>query len=178
MLVFLTLIFLAVILYFLSVHFPSVRRIIMRAAYIGLRPIIWISRAMDSLVRLFQRPRWHITGRCLTCGQCCHLLAMGLSPFLVRRPYLQDIIRWYYEINYGFHFEGLAEGRWMLFCCPHLDRKNHCRIYRRRPRICREYPSPYQATRPDVPPLCGYQVHASIQNQVDPLMPGAGRRSP
>jgi|GEM_PF-967092 len=168
-------VFLVVILYFLCGRFPALRRVVLRITYFGLRPLIWLTRGLDALVRLFQRPRWHITGRCLRCGECCQLLAMGLSPFLLRRPYLQDIIRWYYEINYGFHFEGLAEERWLLFCCPHLDRNNLCRIYFRRPRICREYPSPYQATRPDVPDACGYQLHDAPAPTTRRRTSGAGR---
>jgi hypothetical protein len=160
-LVFMALVILAMGAYVLCANSRPARKIIMRAAYYLLRPVVWISAGVDRLVRLFRKPRWRITGHCRRCGECCHLLAMGLSPFMSRRAYLQDIIRWYYEANYGFHYEGLNDGRWMMFCCPHLDRDNLCRIYRRRPRICREYPSPYQAARPDVPPECGYHVHES-----------------
>jgi len=83
---------------------------------------------------------------------------MKLPPPAFAHPLLRQIVRRYYKENYGMVYEGSPEPEWLLFSCPNRGTDNLCTIYRRRPRICREYPSPYGSFRPQVLPGCGFRI--------------------
>jgi hypothetical protein len=136
----------------------AVRRVYYRAIHRLMGPVSTLSGLMTALERRLRPPRWTITGGCTRCGECCRLLAVSVTPFLARHPAAVRFVQRFHEVNYGFVHEGYEAGKGLLFHCPHLGDDNLCRVYRRRPRMCREYPSAHSADPPDVPPACGFRL--------------------
>ncbi len=104
------------------------------------------------------KPKWNIQGQCNKCGKCCKLLAISLPNFWNKFKFIRNHIRWYYEINYNFKYVKTEMNTWLIFTCKNLNENNLCSIYPKRPRICREYPSPYARDKPDIPPDCGFKL--------------------
>ncbi len=143
----------------LSRRVPWFRRIFFRGIRLILLPAMAMSRLLGILDRWRRSPRWVIGGHCHMCGRCCELLAMRMPPYIAERDWLRDAVRWYYEENYGFVFEGIREGIWLVFSCSSLGADGRCTIYARRPRVCREYPSAWEPDPPDIPDYCGFVCH-------------------
>jgi len=136
----------------------SRRTLLFRCLRLALLPLAGISRLQDLLARQVLPRRWRLSGTCVRCGRCCRLLAVGVPPWLGRRPRLLGLVRGYFEENYGFVYEGFREDGCLVFSCSSLGADNLCRIYRRRPRLCREYPSAWGPDRPDLYPECGFRL--------------------
>jgi hypothetical protein len=137
------------------------RTVFFRSLRLVLLPMAGISRLQELLSRQILPRRWRLSGACTRCGRCCRLLAVGVPPWLGRRPRLRSLVRGYFEENYGFVYEGWREDGCLVFSCSSLGADNLCRIYRRRPRLCREYPSAWGAERPDLYPECGFRLEDS-----------------
>jgi hypothetical protein len=142
--------------YLLSLHHKPFRHYFLRLIFFFLRPVVLVSSILSRIERLVIPPRWPITGTCSKCGECCKLLAMHMPPFVAHREYLQNMVQWYYEENYGMIYEAIINDLWMVFSCPNL-KENICSIYSRRPRICRQYPSGESILKPDIEPFCGFR---------------------
>lgn len=142
----------------LSAQRPGFRRGYFQLLRWLLQPVIVISWLLRELDRRLSRPHWTISGSCTKCGRCCELLAMGVPRGVARRPYLLQAIGWYYEINYGFILEEIRDERWLLFSCANLTAEGLCGIYPRRPRICREYPNPFDPDPPHLPDECSFRL--------------------
>jgi Na+/H+-dicarboxylate symporter len=143
--------------YSLSVHHKPSRHYFLRLIYFFLRPVVLVSFILSKIERLAKPPVWPITGGCLKCGQCCKLIAMHVTSFVAHRLYLRNMVQWYYEENYGMIFQTITDEVWMVFSCPNLE-GNLCSIYRRRPRICRQYPFEDSILKPDIGPSCGFRL--------------------
>lgn len=143
--------------YALSLHYKRFRHFFLRLIYLLLRPVALISFLLSKIERRIKSPAWTINGTCLKCGQCCELIAMYVPPFMQDRAWLQNMAKWYYEENFNMTYEAMADGVWMMFSCSNL-KNNLCSIYRRRPRICREYPPVDSVIKPDIEPSCGFRL--------------------
>ena len=137
------------------------RTLFFRGLRLALLPLAGISRLQELLARQVLPRRWPLSGSCTRCGRCCRLLAVGVPEWLGRRPLLVEMVRGYYEENYGFVYEGFREDGCLVFSCASLGADNLCGIYLRRPRLCREYPSAWGSDRPDLYPECGFRMKES-----------------
>ena len=75
-------------------------------------------------------------GNCI--GLCCRYFALPIETPEDREDY--DDIRWYLCHKDITVF--VEDGDWYINIknkCKYLDKDNRCRIYSKRPRICREY---------------------------------------
>lgn len=136
----------------------SGRTILYRGLRLAFLPLAGISRLQELLARQLLPRRWPLSGSCNRCGRCCRLLAVGVPAWLGRRSRLLAMVRGYYEENYGFVYEGFRADGCVVFSCASLGSDNLCRIYRRRPRLCRQYPDAWGPDRPDLYPECGYRL--------------------
>ena len=66
------------------------RTVIFRGLRLALLPLAGISRLQELLARQVLPRRWRLSGACTRCGRCCRLLAVGVPPWLGRRPRLRD----------------------------------------------------------------------------------------
>jgi hypothetical protein len=142
----------------LSIRFVRFRHVFFNLIRIALVLPVFLSTVLTRVQLLFRKPAWHVSGQCQKCGRCCELLAMSLPVFAAGWSFMRQIVCWYYKENYGMVFEGSAESGWLLFRCTSLDANRNCTIYKRRPRICRQYPSPLDHNRPDIRSGCGFKV--------------------
>jgi hypothetical protein len=134
------------------------RNLFYRILRLPLMPLAGISRLQDLLYRQLAPRRWPLSGRCIRCGRCCEFLAVGMPAWIWHRARLRALVRGYYEENYGFVHEGDREDGCLVFSCANLGPDRLCRIYPRRPRLCREYPSAWASEPPDLYPECGYRL--------------------
>ncbi len=134
------------------------RYVTFRFLYYLLRPAAMLSFLHDRMELRFKKPFWKIEGGCQQCGQCCLLLALHAPLFISKRPYLVNVVCWYYGENFGFRYEGLQGNEWMMFSCSNLSEKGFCSIYSKRPRVCREYPFCFSVEKPLLRPDCGFIV--------------------
>jgi len=148
---------LVIAIYWICTKSPVLRFYVFRLVYFLSWPAVFFSFILTRIERWLTSPKWIIKGKCLKCGDCCKLLAMGIPPFAINRLWIQNVIRWYYEENYGFVFQGIDDARWLVFTCTNLGKDHLCRIYFRRPGICREYPSSYSNEPPNIVPSCGFK---------------------
>ncbi|HMB00752.1 MAG TPA: YkgJ family cysteine cluster protein [Spirochaetota bacterium] len=91
---------------------------------------------------------------CKKCGSvCCRHIALPIDKPTTKREY--DEIRWYLlHKNISIYFD--KKKHWYMEVrtdCKALTANGKCRIYKRRPRICRDYPSrgefcEYEAGKP------------------------------
>jgi len=76
---------------------------------------------------------------CRKCGaKCCKYYALEIDEPDTRKEF--DDIRWYVAHEKTSVF--VEDGKWYLHVfarCNYLDKDNRCRIYEKRPRICRKY---------------------------------------
>jgi Fe-S-cluster containining protein len=76
---------------------------------------------------------------CKKCdGKCCRYLALEIDKPTTKGDY--DDIRWYVSHRNVSVF--IDSRRWYLGVkgrCQHLEKDNRCKIYDRRPRICRRH---------------------------------------
>ena len=82
-----------------------------------------------------ERPQVH----CLDCGRCCTYVAVGINAPTTPR-YATDILWYLYHENVAVYRQ--AAGSWsVLFetTCRQLAPDNRCRVYERRPHICRGF---------------------------------------
>lgn len=94
-------------------------------------------------------------GRCKKCGKCCNLLAIQYPNFLNRFPrLLNTTIKWH-QLRYNFLYLN-KEGNYLLYQCNYPRPDGTCRIYRFRPRLCREYPRLKLYGRPPTHVSCGF----------------------
>jgi Fe-S-cluster containining protein len=141
--------------YGISLRYKTFRYCFLRLIYLFLQPVVMISFILSKIEQYVKPPAWPISGACLKCGQCCKLLAMHVPSFVAQREYLRNMVKWYYEENFGMIYEALDDEVWMVFSCPNL-KNNLCSIYNRRPRICRQYPFENSFLKPDIASYCGF----------------------
>jgi hypothetical protein len=144
----------------LSIRFARFRHVFFCLIRMALVLPVALSSLLIRVERLFRKPAWQIGGRCKKCGRCCELLAMSMPTFAAKWSFLKQVVCWYYQENYGMVFEGSPEEGRLLFRCTSLDGNRLCTIYKRRPRICREYPSPLNRDQPDIRSDCGFKVNS------------------
>ncbi|HOB51355.1 MAG TPA: YkgJ family cysteine cluster protein [Acidobacteriota bacterium] len=139
-------------------RWPPLRAAYYRSIRWLLAPVVAMSGLLTRWERRLRPPRWKLSGGCNRCGECCELLAVSITPSLARHPAAVRFVQRFHEVNYEFVYEGYEAGKGLLFGCPHLGPDRLCRIYDRRPRLCREYPSAYAAFPPDLPSACGFRL--------------------
>ena len=71
-------------------------------------------------------------------GKCCRYFALPIDKPTNYEEF--DFVRWYLYHERASVF--VEDGEWFLLVhnvCKELDEKNRCRVYEKRPQICREY---------------------------------------
>jgi hypothetical protein len=127
--------------------------------------ILSLVLAYNWLTNLAKRPfptRWHLTGRCRQCGQCCRRIILTMTPAQIRsRLFTTLSIRW---LSWLFRFELIeldGEHDSLVFRCRQLTPDNKCGDYRWRPNICRNYPLVDYFKEPQLLPGCGFVKNIS-----------------
>ncbi len=136
-----------------------------------LEPLRWLlilirdaDGGLTWLSTFFLPTQYQKAGTCKRRGVCCKNIAVHLSPSFWRYPVLRRLAICWYEFVYGFFYMGELEAdRMIMFSCSYLDSDNRCRIYWRRPYICRRYPQPRFFGQPTVLPGCGYSFKLRIK---------------
>ena len=117
---------------------------------------------VNSLKRLFPT-RYKIVGSCKTCGNCCQVIRLHISPNFLGSKLITDlVVRWiswifnFYLIEIDYKYQAL------VFGCYDLGEDGKCKVYRWRPGICRNYPLLDYFKEPVFLPGCGFKAKVSL----------------
>lgn len=101
-----------------------------------------------------QKIKYKIEGKCNKCGKCCKE---------IRCKHLNNekefkIMQFFIPAYKNFYIKGKDNHGELILSCKQLNEKNECSIYKRRPRVCRNYPKKYLNFNAQMLEGCGYSI--------------------
>lgn len=109
------------------------------------------------LMRMLCPPRYEVVRSCHKCGSCCTQIVSN-PPSLIKRTVLINAYLFAHKLLHNFDVVGRGPDDEVLFSCAHLRSDGRCRIYARRPFMCRNYPVRPFFRQPQLLPGCGYGI--------------------
>lgn len=101
--------------------------------------------------------RYRRSGRCRRTGVCCRNIGIAAPLWIFNSRPARRLVTWWYQYVNEFFLKGIyPEEQVFIFGCPYL-KENQCSRYRRRPPICRNYPSGGFFLKPATFKTCGFQ---------------------
>ena len=106
-----------------------------------------------------------IEGACSQCGKCCEVIGVSVPDYLVKIRWLLIIVITFYEKVNNFKYQEYSlDHHALLFSCNNYDYENKaCLSYKKRPAICRSYPSVRYFNKPVLLPMCSFKVELNIK---------------
>ena len=94
-------------------------------------------------------------GACKQRGHCCHSIHLVL-----KNKWIKWVWYWLLLIKISpmrhFSYDGLDDDGDMIFSCKYLTNCGKCSIYKKRPFLCRIYPTKHTYHSGKMLPGCGY----------------------
>ena len=127
--------------------------VISRYTFVGFLKWLWLRATGRQVV---------VTGECLMCGRCCHLLNLSHSDKWIRserefRELVEEHPEYARFRHVGYTLSGI-----MTFECDYVSEDGLCGDYEDRPEFCRTYPEIELCFMgAGLPEHCGYQFEVS-----------------
>ena len=140
----------------------------LRAVSDGLRlPVIvvfyLIDRCRDVVEQLENRllarsirPDYVRVGGCNATGQCCRHIVLDLGNGLEAGHRVTRWLSRWQRFRYNLSLIEITD-KAISYRCNYLSEDNRCRIYRLRPKLCRDFPLQSWRGRPNLHKGCGYR---------------------
>lgn len=111
-----------------------------------------------------QKIKRRIEGNCIKCGRCCgQIRAYGMKS---EKEF--NFMKIFFPFYKYFYITGCFENGDLKLACKHIGEDNLCRIYDKRPNMCKNYPSKYVYANIEMIDGCGYKViKKSFQNYLN-----------
>lgn len=101
-----------------------------------------------------QKVKYKIEGACLKCGKCCkEIRSYGLKNEKELKI-MQFILPWYKRF-YISHKDTNGD---IVLSCKYLEKNGHCKVYKFRPLVCRNYPQKTIHFNAEMIDGCGYKI--------------------
>jgi len=98
-----------------------------------------------------------LRGSCHKCGECCRQI-VGDPPRFVKDTMLLRLFVAYHRAMHRFEVTGRGPDGEVVFACAHVRQDGRCGIYRRRPLLCRNFPTRPFFEPPGILPGCGFAM--------------------
>ncbi|MGN0192173.1 MAG: YkgJ family cysteine cluster protein [Candidatus Gastranaerophilaceae bacterium] len=101
-----------------------------------------------------ERQTYKITGHCKQCGKCCNY--MYSKDTYSEKEF--KIMQFFNPAYRRFYIKGKDEEGNLIFACKDVTADGKCSVYKRRPRVCRNYPAKILTFPVILHEGCGYKV--------------------
>ncbi|MFA6988887.1 MAG: YkgJ family cysteine cluster protein [Candidatus Gastranaerophilaceae bacterium] len=101
-----------------------------------------------------QKVRYKIEGNCLKCGKCCRY--MYSKDTYTEREF--KFMQFLYPAYKRFSIVGKDEEGNLIFACRLVDENGLCTVYKKRLRMCKNYPKKFIYHNGKLHEGCGYSV--------------------
>lgn len=101
-----------------------------------------------------EKQEYEIKGACNQCGKCCEMIYAAYDYTEKEFKFMQFIFPTYKR----FYIKGKDELGNTFFGCKYLGNDKLCTVYKKRPRLCRQYPKKKLSFYAKMPEGCGFYV--------------------
>lgn len=101
-----------------------------------------------------EKQDYKITGECNKCGKCCRRI---YSAYMYSEKEF-EFMKKFFPSYKMFYIKEKDENGNFVFACKNIGDDGLCKIYDKRPRLCRKYPKKKLSFYAEMPDGCGYKV--------------------
>ena len=101
-----------------------------------------------------EKLKYPIEGKCLKCGNCCRQIRCYGLKNERELKFMQFIFPHYKR----FYINGTDENGDIILTCKFLSEEGKCNVYKKRPKVCRDYPKKIISINAQMLDGCGYRV--------------------
>lgn len=101
-----------------------------------------------------QRMFFEVQGECKRCGKCCkNIYSVGIEN--------ETDLKWmkfFFPSYKRFYISHRDEFNNIVLACKYIGDDGLCKVYKKRPGVCRRYPASRIRIKAPLPDYCGYTV--------------------
>ena len=101
-----------------------------------------------------EKIQYKIEGKCNQCGECCRQIR---SHGMKNEKDLK-IMQFFLPHYKRFFIKGKDEDGNLILSCIYLDENGKCKVYNKRPDLCKNYPAKIINCNGIMPEGCGYKI--------------------
>ena len=101
-----------------------------------------------------EKIKYEIKGSCIKCGQCCN----QIHSYGMKNEKDLKIMQFFLPHYRRFFIRRKDENNNIILSCKDLDENGKCKIYEKRPKICRDYPKNLLKYNASMIEGCGFEI--------------------
>ena len=97
---------------------------------------------------------YKITGECKKCGKCCNYMYSFDTYNEQEFKFMQAL----YPAYKRFYIKGKDDEGNLIFACKYVSKNGECSVYKKRLKMCKNYPAKRIKYRAKLHEGCGFQI--------------------